>query len=166
MRFETDFVEWYDKFYNAVRDGGSLEEIARMRHGMVFAIRQGFFDIVKMQTMAVLLMVVFAPAIFERLGISSLYLPLFYVDAVAASLQVALLAIMNVFFYLDRRREVLATVVLLTVLNIVLTLVSLQMGAAYYGYGFALALLITLVFALRVLERCISRLEYETFMLQ
>lgn len=166
VRFETDFVEWYDKFYNAVRDGGSLEEIARMRHGMVFAIRQGFFDIVKMQTMAVLLMVVFAPAIFERLGISSLYLPLFYVDAVAASLQVALLAIMNVFFYLDRRREVLATVTLLTVLNIVLTLATLQMGAAYYGYGFALALLATLVFALRVLENNISRLEYETFMLQ
>jgi uncharacterized membrane protein len=110
--------------------------------------------------------VVFAPAIFERLSISSLYLPLFYVDAVAASLQVTLLAIMNVFFYLDRRREVLATVALLTTLNITLTLVSLQMGAAYYGYGFALAVLITLVVALRLLERNISRLEYETFMLQ
>ena len=22
VRFETDFVEWYDKFYNAVREGG------------------------------------------------------------------------------------------------------------------------------------------------
>ena len=45
---------------------------------------------------------------------------------------------MNVFFYLDRRREVLATVAILTVLNIVLTLVSLQMGAACYGYGLTL----------------------------
>ncbi len=166
VRFETDFVEWYDKFYNAVRDGGSLEEIARNRHEMVLTIRQGFFDIVKIQTLSVLVMVVFAPAIFARLSISALYLPLFYVDAVAASLQVALLAIMNVFFYLDRRREVLATVALLTVLNIGLTLVSLELGAVYYGYGFALALLITLVFALRLLERNISRLEYETFMLQ
>lgn len=166
VRFETDFVEWYDKFYNAVRDGGTLEEIARNRNEMVLTIRQGFFDIIKIQTMSVLLMVVFAPAIFARLGISALYLPLFYVDAVAASLQVALLAIMNVFFYLDRRREVLATVALLTVLNIGLTLVSLQLGAVYYGYGFALAVLITLVFALRALERNISRLEYETFMLQ
>ena len=166
VRFETDFVEWYDKFYNAVRDGGSLEEIARNRHEMVLTIRQGFFDIVKIQTLSVLVMVVFAPAIFARLSISALYLPLFYVDAVAASLQVALLAIMNVFFYLDRRREVLATVALLTVLNIGLTLVSLELGAVYYGYGFALELLITLVFALRLLERNISRLEYETFMLQ
>jgi uncharacterized membrane protein len=162
----TDFVEWYDKFYNAVREGGSLEEIARMRDEMVFAVRQGLFDIVKIQTLAVLVMVVFAPTIFDKLGISPLYLPLFYVDAVAASMQVALLAVMNVFFYLDRRRAVLATVALLSVLNVVLSIVSLKLGVAFYGYGFAAALLITLVVSLRVLERKISRLEYETFMLQ
>ena len=45
-------------------------------------------------------------------------------------------------------------------------MVSLRLGAVYYGYGFALAMLITLVFALRVLERKLGRLEYETFMLQ
>jgi len=103
---------------------------------------------------------------FDKLGISPLYLPLFYVDAVAASMQVALLAVMNVFFYLDRRRAVLATVALLSVLNVVLSIVSLKLGVAFYGYGFAAALLITLVVSLRVLERKISRLEYETFMLQ
>jgi uncharacterized membrane protein len=116
--------------------------------------------------LAVLVMVVFAPAIFDKLGISGLYLPLFYVDAVAASLQVALLAVMNVFFYLDRRRAVLAVVTLLTVLNFGLSVLSLRLGAPFYGYGFALALLVTLLVALLVLERKISRLEYETFMLQ
>ncbi len=166
VRFETDFVEWYDKFYEAVRAGGSLEEIARMRDEMVYAVRQGLFDIIKMQTLSVLLLIVFAPTLFEKLAISALYLPLFYVDAVAASLQVALLAVMNVFFYLDKRRDVLATVALLAVLNVVLSTVSLRLGAVYYGYGFALAMLITLLFALRRMEHKLGRLEYETFMLQ
>ena len=166
VRFETDFVEWYDRFYNTVRDGGSLEEIARMRDGMTFAIRQGLFDIVKIQTLAVLLMAVFAPTLCERFGISAFNLPLFYVDAVAASVQVALLAVMNVFFYLDRRREVLSVVALLVGLNVVLTFVSMRMGVAFYGYGFALAMLGSLVFGLVVLERKLGRLEYETFMLQ
>ena len=166
VRFETDFVEWYDRFYNAVREGGSLEEIARMRDEMVFAIRQGLFDIIKIQTLSVLVLVVFAPTLFDKLNISPLYLPLFYVDAVAASLQVALLAVMNVFFYLDKRREVLATVALLAALNVLLSMVSLRLGVVFYGYGFALAMLVTLVFSLRVLERKLGRLEYETFMLQ
>jgi polysaccharide biosynthesis protein PelG len=166
VRFETDFVEWCDKFYDAVRDGGSLEEIAHTHQEMVFSVRNGLFDIVKMQTLVMLVIAVFAPTIFHRLSISSLYLPLFYVASVAASLQVALLAVMNVFFYLDRRREVLATVTLLALLNLVLSVLSLHLGAAYYGYGSAMALLITLVFALLVLDHKMSRLEYETFMLQ
>ena len=166
VRFETDFVDWYDRFYTAVRDGGSLEEIARMRDAMVDAVRKGLFDIIKIQTLSVLLLVMFAPAIFNKLNISQLYLPLFYVDAVGASLQVALLAVMNVFFYLDKRREVLITVVVLSVLNTLLSMLSLRLGVAFYGYGFALAMLITVVFALRMLEYKLGRLEYETFMLQ
>ena len=166
VRFETDFVEWYDKFYGAVRKGGSLQEIAEMRDGMVYAVRQGLFEIIKVQTVSVLVMVVFAPSIFASLRISDLYLPLFYVDAVAASLQVALLAVMNVFFYLDKRFIVLVIVSMLSALNIALTIASLSLGAVFYGYGFALALLITLVTALVMLERKLGRLEYETFMLQ
>jgi polysaccharide biosynthesis protein PelG len=61
---------------------------------------------------------------------------------------------------------VLIIVSMLTVLNFVFTIATLYMGAAFYGYGFALALLVTLVFALLMLERKLSRLEYETFMLQ
>ena len=166
VRFETDFVDWYDRFYNAVRGGGSLEEIARMRDAMVATIREGLFDIIKIQTLSVLLLIVFAPTIFTKLGISQLYLPLFYVDAVGASLQVALLAVMNVFFYLDKRREVLMTVTVLSILNVSLSILSLKLGIAFYGYGFALAMLITVVIALITLERKLGRLEYETFMLQ
>ncbi len=166
VRFETDFVEWYDKFYGAVRKGGSLEEIATMRDGMVDAVRQGLFEIIKVQTLSVLVMVVFAPTIFRYLQISELYLPLFYVDAVAASLQVAFLAVMNVFFYLDKRFIVLVLVSLLAALNLIFTIASIAVGAAFYGYGFALAMLVTLIVALLFLEHKLSRLEYETFMLQ
>lgn len=166
VRFETDFVEWYDKFYGAVRKGGSLEQIAQMRDGMVDAIRQGLFEIIKVQTLSVLIVVVFAPTIFDKLQISQLYLPLFYVQAVSASLQVALLAMMNVFFYLDKRLLVLVVVGVLSVLNIVFSVATLYLGAVFYGYGFALALLCTLVLSLLMLERKLARLEYETFMLQ
>ena len=72
-----------------------------------------------------------APTRFNKLNISALYLPLFYVDAVAASLQVALLAVMNVFFYLDKRPEVLATVALLSILNVLLSIVSLRLGVVF-----------------------------------
>lgn len=41
VRIETDFVEYYDAFYDAVRGGASLEHIEDMRNTMVQTIRAG-----------------------------------------------------------------------------------------------------------------------------
>ncbi len=166
VRIETDFVEYYDKFYNAVRDGGSLEYIENMRDEMVYSIQQGLGEIAKIQTLAVLITFVAGPALLRTLGISELYLPLLYVQVIGAGLQVGLMAILNVFFYLDQRKLVLILCVEFVILNIVLTAFTLWFGAALYGYGFTVSVLITLCTGLVMLSRQLSRLEYETFMLQ
>ena len=75
-------------------------------------------------------------------------------------------AILNVFFYLDQRRTVLLLCIEFVVLNVVLTGLTLAFGAALYGYGFALATLITLSTGLALLTRSLNQLEYRTFMLQ
>lgn len=166
VRIETDFVEYYDKFYDAVRGGGSLEYIEAMRDEMVYSIQQGLGEIAKIQTLAVLVTFVSGPTLLDALGISNLYLPLLHVQVIGAGLQVGLMAILNVFFYLDERRIVLLLCAEMVVLNIALTALTQYLGAALYGYGFALAMLITLCTGLLLLTRQLNRLEYETFMLQ
>ena len=166
VRIETDFVEYYDKFFDAVRGGGSLEYIESMRNEMVYAIQAGLGEIAKVQTLAVLVTLVAGPAILQLLGISQLYLPLLHVQVVGAGLQVGVMAVLNVFFYLDERRIVFMLCLLLVVLNIAFTGISLALGAAFYGYGFCLAMLVTLCVGLFMLSRELNRLEYKTFMLQ
>lgn len=166
VRIETDFVEFYDKFYDAVRGGGSLEYIESMHDEMVYSIQQGLVEIAKTQTLAVLVTFVAGPVVLDALGISLLYLPLLYVQVVGAGLQVGLMAVLNVFFYLDQRRIVLLLCGQMVLLNIVLTAISQYYGAALYGYGFTLAMLISLLTGLILLTRQLNRLEYQTFMLQ
>jgi len=166
VRMETDFVEYYQKFYDSVREGGTLEHIEEMRDEMVHTIRQGLGEIVKIQSIAVLLTFVLGPSLLRWLGISELYLPLLYVDVVAAALQVVLLGLLNVFYYLDKRLNVLALVLFFLVANAALTFATLHLGATFYGYGFALSLLATVVIGILLLDRRLERLEYETFMLQ
>ena len=76
VRIETDFVEYYDRFFDAVRTGGSLEYIEDMRDEMVYSIRQGLAEIGKIQTLAMLGAIVAGPAVFAVLEISELNLPL------------------------------------------------------------------------------------------
>lgn len=166
VRIETDFAEYHERFYSAVRDGGSLETIESMRDEMVLSIRQGFSEIAKIQTLALLAAIVVGPAVLAALGIPALYLPLFHVQTLGASLQVGLLALLNVFFYLDQRAVVLRLCVLFCLTNLLFTLLTLQLGAAFFGYGYACAVLITLLWGLFTLDRRLGRLEYETFMLR
>jgi uncharacterized membrane protein len=42
----------------------------------------------------------------------------------------------------------------------------LRLGAAWFGYGFTLAMLVTVLLGLWILNRKLERLEYQTFMLQ
>lgn len=166
VRIETDFVEYYEKFYDAVREGGSLAHIETMRDNMLYTVRRGLFEIVKVQALVVLVVFMLGEQMLGWLGISHLYLPLLYVDVVGAGLQVVLLSIINVFFYLDKRHIVIVLCVLFLVANLSLTAVSLHLGAKFYGYGFAMALLLTVLTGMYLLSRKLDLLEYETFMLQ
>jgi polysaccharide biosynthesis protein PelG len=166
VRIETDFVEYYQDFYNAVREGGSLKQISHLRDGMVLTIRQGLAEIIRIQGITALLVFVAGPYLLDLAGISQLYRPLLNLQVVAASLQVVLLGVLNVFFYLDRRRVVLRLSILLLVLNFALSAISIQLSPAAYGYGFAIALGLTVIAALVALEVTLEKLAYQTFMIQ
>lgn len=166
VRIETDFVDFYVKFYDSVRDGGSLDYLNEIRDEMVFAIRQGIFEIIKIQGITVLIVFIAGPSLLRWAGISELHLPLLYVLVVGASLQVVFLGLLNVFFYLDKRTIVALLTLLFVVLNIALTALSFYLGPAFYGYGYAVSLLICVLVAMQWLEHRLSRLEFETFMLQ
>ncbi|WP_454254369.1 exopolysaccharide Pel transporter PelG [Pseudomonas sp. Marseille-Q8238] len=165
VRIETDFAEWYERLYAAIRGGETLKHIGLLKEQMILSIRQGLLEICKVQGLTVILLFLLAPQLLQWLGISAYYLPLFYVDLVGVSIQVVFMALLNVFFYLDKRAIVLELCVLFVVLNAALTILSQYLGPSYFGYGFTLSLLICVLLGLHRLSRSLEDLEYETFML-
>lgn len=166
VRMETDFVEYYEQFYTAVRSGSTLARLEDLRNEMVYTIRRGLFEIIKVQTIATLVVFVAGGAILRALGIPELYLPLLYIDVVGAGLQVVLLGLMNVFFYLDKRHVVLLLTAMFMLLNGLFTWATLHLGAPWFGYGFAGAVFVTVFVGFQILDRRLETLEYDTFMLQ
>ena len=166
VRMETDFVEYYQRFYDAVREGATLEYLEELRDEMVLTVRRGLFEIIKIQSIGTLIVLIAGPKLLEWAGIPQLYLPLLYIDVVAAGLQVVLLGLLNVYFYLDKRRTVLGVCLLFLAANGLFTWMSLHLGVTWFGYGFAAAVLVTVVAGFYLLDRKLESLEYETFMLQ
>jgi uncharacterized membrane protein len=166
VRMETDFVEFYDRFYDAVREGGTLTHIQEMKDEMVRVAREGIYDIFKIQSITTIIVIVAGRQLLHFVGISEVHLPLLSIQVVATGSQVVFLGLLNVFFYLDRRKRVLLLTFLFAVLNLIFTFVSIWLGPYFYGYGLAMALLVVLAIGMALLDKDLKHLEYETFMLQ
>ncbi|MCW2271303.1 hypothetical protein D3C77_00160 [compost metagenome] len=164
VRIETDFAEWYDRLFRAVREGETLQHISQLKVEMTYSIRQGLLEICKVQGLTVVLLFLFGPRLLAWLGISSYYLPLFYIDLIGVSIQVVFMAILNVFFYLDKRAIVRELCLLFVVLNAGLTWLSLNLGPSFFGYGFTFSLLACVLLGLARLSTALDDLEFDTFM--
>ena len=105
-------------------------------------------------------------SVLRLVGISEVYVDLYCVYVAAVSVQVLLLAVLNVFFYLDQRMIALSLSALFAVSNLAFTLISQELGPSFYGYGFAAAVVLTAFSGLVLLSQKFDQLEYETFMLK
>ena len=166
VKMETDFVEEYDRFYTAIREGSSLEEIYYLKDNMIQTARAGLYDIFKIQGITVACLLLWGEQILTFIGIDPNYKTLLFIDVVGVGVQVIFLSILNILFYLDKRLTVLFLAGLFLVINVVLTLLSIAFGPQFYGYGFALSTIVTSVVGLFWLSKQFEDLEYETFMLQ
>ena len=164
LRIETDFAEIYEKFFDSVRGHASLQEIELLGNRMVYAVRGGLFQILRVQGATVLLLYLLGPTMIKWLGISSQYVHLYYINLVGVAAQVLMLAVLNVLFYLDKLREALWLTALLFLSNLLLTAASLQLGPQFYGYGFGISMTLTALGGIILLSRELDNIEFNTFM--
>lgn len=166
LRVETDFVGTYQSYYKAVNGGSTLDDIENKRSSMTKSIRDAYLEIIKVQGVTLLLFFVMAKDIIKWLDLSPLYIHLYYIDLLSTAIQVLFLATLNIFFYFNLLKQALWLTLGLFILNTLFSAVSIFLGPAFYGYGFALAIFITTLIGMYILSEKLNRLEYITFMLQ
>jgi uncharacterized membrane protein len=166
LKIETDFAENHRKYYRAISEGKPLGVILERFEVMRASISDGLLAIAKIQSLTVLSLVVYANQVLAIVNISPNYKALLRIDLVAVGIQVVYLAALNILFYFDLRKDAMMLCLLFFFLNFSLSLLSIQLGPLYYGYGFALAIMISTAAALLVLYRRLDKLVYMTFMLR
>ena len=130
------------------------------------SVQKGFEQIIKVQGLTVVSIFLLSPSIINWLNISHRYLNLLHIDVVSVAMQVLLLSILNVLFYLDRLSAAYWLTSLLVLSNGFLTWLTLQLDPMFYGLGFCGAMLITSIIGIAILRRAFRTLEYQMFMLQ
>ena len=166
FRLESDFAEKYDLFYDAVRSGGTLETIKGYQNDMIEIVRHAIHEILMIQGIVDIILFLTAPSVFKFLHIPQLYLGLLYILSIGAMLQVAFMSVLAIFYYLDRKKIAMWLSILFFVSNALFTFISINMGPAFFGYGYTVSLLFVFMLSLIAIRNEMDRLDYETFMLQ
>ncbi len=166
LRVEADFAYFYQQFFEAIREGQTLSQIRAMRDQMTNSAQDAIVEIIKVQMVTIIFIFLLGDKLLHLLHISTYYKNLLYIDVVGASLQVVLLAILNILFYLDRRNQALKLCVMFVVLNFIFTLITIYYGPLFYGYGFTLALTFVCAYGTHILNSELSDLDYKAIMLR
>ncbi len=166
FRIEAYFSQKYEKYYDSVTLGGDLGSIKKYKKEMVDVIRYALRDIIVLQTIISIFIYIYTPEIFSTFHIPLLYSSLFHIDMVGAQLQLGFMSVLALLYYLDKRRVTMWLSLTFLILNGLLTLLSIYLGPYYFGYGYALSLLIVFVISLWILQKTMEDLEYETFLLR
>jgi len=165
LKVEVEFATEYDNYYKAVREWGTLEDLYRLGNKMIEGIRATLYETMRVQAIATVLIFFIEEYVFEFLHVSKVYIPLFNVLLLGALLQLGFMVVFAILSYFDRRKYLLWMTAVFAFTNLVFTIGSQYMGPYFYGYGYVLSLLVSMLLGMLFLRRFLSELHYRTYML-
>lgn len=160
---ETFFFDAYYRYFQGIQHEQNFEQIEKnkmhLKQTLIIVGRQ----LICTQLFICFAAIVFAPFLFDAIGIGFIQFSIFRIGCLGACFQILSLFFMVLLQYFDDRRNVLYTQLIFFFLNVTLTLLTLYGGFPWYGYGFFGASLVTFVVSLYYLENYVNNLEFNIF---
>lgn len=165
LYLEAYFSQSYERYYYLVVKGGTLKQLFEKAIDMAQEAKLVIVYTAFVQIITDSIILIFAEKIFGLLKLSVLYIPLFRIQLLGVTFQLLLTALIALLFYYDRRKEVLVLTSFYTLSNVSTSVISIQVGPYFYGYGLVISSVFVFTLAYMYLRRFFGRLHYETFML-
>lgn len=160
---ETNFFHHYRRFYGNILAHASLRRIRQFHAKIMEAILEGGRNIVVLQGIIAFLFILLAPQIFEKIHMFFIQLGIFRLGVLGSFFQVLVLFSTIILSYFDCRRENMWIFIFYFLSNSVLTLICMQYGYPFYGYGFFLASALTFLLSAGILFAHVRKLPYHAF---
>jgi uncharacterized membrane protein len=157
LRIETDFYVRYKAYYGTILQKAPLDQILKCKGEMLDVLRSASRTVLIYQGSFTAGVLILMPYLVTLLGVD---------PAVGAFFHAGVLVLMILMLYFDFRGAALTLAAMFLLANTSLTLVALNLGPAYMGWGYTLATLLCLLTGLLMFLNRVRNLEYLTFMRQ
>jgi uncharacterized membrane protein len=163
LSVETSFFDAYRRFYRIIDSHGSWGRIEAAHRRILETISAAARKLIVLQICVALFAILLSPGIAMALGIHGQQIGIFRFGVLGSVFHALFLFASIALAYFDLRRQVLIAQCVFFVLNASLTYGAMQLGFAWYGYGYFAASALSFAYAATILMYEVNRLPYATF---
>lgn len=160
---ETNFYDSYIQYIQHIEHNAPLVLIEEEKKNIFVKIKENARSFLILQGSISLIVVSVAPTLFEWVGIDFLQLGIFRLGTVGAFFSALDLFIVVIFSYFNSQENMVKITATMFCSNILFTLISLNAGFSYYGYGYCLSMILTFLVGAILLVRFLDNLTYHIF---
>lgn len=166
VNVETNFYVQYSYFFRSIDSKVNLPLLHRNRDGIYQSLKRSLVNLLKLQTFVTVIIWYFADEILHGLRLPGLMVPIFRYGVIGAYLQALFIFCNIVLLYFLAEKEVLRNYAVFYFSNLIFSLVLAYGDFRYYGLGFCLSTLLTLIVSFISLNKRLRMIEVHTFMEQ
>ncbi len=163
---ETSFYEKYLRFYQDIRNHAPYDRIKRNAQLLWDTVLDSSRSILLLQLTIGISLILIAPAFLAWIKASPMQLGIFRFGILGAIFHANTMFLIILLSYFDVRMKVLLVATVFFLANSILTWLSMKLGIFWYGWGYAMASIISFGVAYLLLNFHIRQLPYETFIVK
>ena len=160
---ETNFYDSYIQYIRCIENNEPLFSIEQQKKAIFSKIMEDARSFLVLQGAISLMVILFAPQIFELIGIDFLQLNIFRLGTVGAFFAALNFFIVVIFSYFDSQENMLRVTATMLVSNTLTTILSLYLGFPFYGYGFCMSMIFSFFVAAILFVGFLNNLTYHIF---
>ena len=167
VKVETSFYQDYRYFCHAILTGGRLNDIEQSKEKMIKTLRRELYTIFEIQLIATIILLISGVFLFlPLLGVDSQTIELYSVLSIGYFLTYMSFIVVNILLYFDNQQDSVMIMGFFLIVNILLSLITINLGEQFYGLGLGISALLTLIIGLRSLEKTMVQIDFRLFSVQ
>ncbi|MBK24382.1 MAG: hypothetical protein CME70_10330 [Halobacteriovorax sp.] len=166
VQVETNFYVKYAYYFRSIESKNNLKFLNDSVSEIIAALKRTTISLLKIQTFVTIITWYFSEQILNFLHLPSMMEPMFKYGVIGAYLQILFLVLNIILLYFKQAKQAAFNYGIFFVTNTVFSLISTKLSIQFFGLGYLLSCLITLIVTFVTLNQTLGQLNYLTFMRQ
>lgn len=166
VKIETAFYEKYKNYFFLVNNGACLEDVEVAKREMKRSIYKELIYIMEIQLFFTIAFIILGRRFLPLSGFTASMIDMYSIISLGYYCFIIMFVVMTILLYYDNQKNAFWIALIFMTTSFLFALVTIHMGENYYGTGFFIAALLSLILAINRLKNYLDNIEYYVFCIQ